>query len=125
MLFINSSFKSLCLEMFEDPDAGSSDTIDVILGCLEINTCLTELCVRSVYPYAHANLFAIARVIKYNTTLKHLEITIIENIDCVRLIVNTLQENTTLSDVKLMQFITTPRSFKSHGNPPPRTYPRL
>ncbi len=47
---------------------------------------------------------AIVRVIKYNTTLEHFKIMSIpcpEEIDGVRQIANALQNNTTLSDVKL------------------------
>ncbi len=98
MLFNNSAFKYLDLKMLNQRE---DNVIRSILSHLETNTCITELYVGGVRP---GIIDAIARVIKCNSTLKHLKIWQIsfpEESDDVRQIVNALQENTTLNDVKL------------------------
>ncbi len=112
MLFNNSSFQ--CLEIFLHDHSNDVNTIRSIMSYLEINTCVTELlvylpgvCVYRINDAIHETIDAmdaIDRVVKYNTTLKHLKIVSIpfpEVIDGVRQIANTLQNNTTLSNVKL------------------------
>ncbi len=102
MLFNNSSFQSLDIYLWT-PDDHSND-VNTIMSSLEINTCVTELHVHLHDVYVNGIVDAIVRVIKYNTTLKHFKIKSIpfpEKIDGVRQIANALQNNTTLSDVKL------------------------
>ena len=115
MLFNNSSFQSLAIDLWTPGDHSNDvNTIRLILSHLEINTCVTELLVYLpgvyVYGFNDANdeiidaIDAIVRVIKYNTTIKHFKIKSIpfpEKIDDVRQIANALQNNTTLSDVEL------------------------
>ncbi len=106
MLFNNSSFQSLQIDLWTPDDLSDEvNTIRLIMSYLEINTCVTELLLmQTLLTYVYGIVDAIVRVIKYNTTLKHFKIKSIpfpEEIDDVRQIANALQNNTTLSDVEL------------------------